>query len=97
MNTTTSRGLVRFVAGPVAVAGIIGGALGLAAVANASTAPTFTHGTAAMGQVQNSHAASNPDSSPTNAGGLMQATNAGGLMQATNAGGLMQATASTVG
>jgi hypothetical protein len=39
MNTTMSRRLVRLVAGPVAVAGIIGGAMGLAAVANATTAP----------------------------------------------------------
>jgi len=39
MNTTMSRRLVRLVAGPVAVAGIIGGAMGLAAVANASAAP----------------------------------------------------------
>ena len=38
MNTTTSRGLIRFLAGPVAAASIIGGALGLAAVANATTA-----------------------------------------------------------
>jgi hypothetical protein len=40
MNTTISRGLTRRVAGPVMAAGIIGGALGLAAVANASTDPT---------------------------------------------------------
>jgi hypothetical protein len=40
MNTTISRGLTRLVAGPVVAAGIIGGALGLAAVANASTDPT---------------------------------------------------------
>jgi hypothetical protein len=39
MNTTTSRRLVRLLARPVAVAGIIGGAIGLAAAANASTAP----------------------------------------------------------
>jgi hypothetical protein len=39
MNTTMSRRLVRLLAGPVAVAGIIGGAMGLAALANASTAP----------------------------------------------------------
>jgi hypothetical protein len=37
MNTTTSRNLIRLVAGPVAAAGILSGALGLAAVANAST------------------------------------------------------------
>jgi hypothetical protein len=36
MNTSMSRGLIRFFAAPVAAAGIIGGAtLGLAAVANA--------------------------------------------------------------
>ena len=39
MNTNKSRGFVRFVAGPVAAAAILGGAaLGLAAGANASTA-----------------------------------------------------------
>jgi len=38
MNKTMSRGLTSLVAGPVVAAGIIGGALGLAAVANASTA-----------------------------------------------------------
>jgi hypothetical protein len=37
MNATMSRTLIRFVAAPVAAAGILGGALGLAAVANAST------------------------------------------------------------
>jgi hypothetical protein len=44
MNATLSRNLIRFVAAPVAAAGIIGGAaLGFSAVANASTvaaAPT---------------------------------------------------------
>lgn len=39
MNTTTSRGLVAFVAAPVAAAGIIAGALGLSAIAHASTTP----------------------------------------------------------
>jgi hypothetical protein len=43
MNTTMSRGLTRLVAGPVVAAGIIGGALGLAAVANASTAVATAH------------------------------------------------------
>lgn len=38
MKTTTSRRLIGLVAGPVAVAGIIGGAMGLAAVAHASGA-----------------------------------------------------------
>src|SRR3954452_24077151 len=39
MNTTMSRNLIRFVAAPVAAAGIIGGAaLGFSALANASTA-----------------------------------------------------------
>ena len=44
MNATMSRNLIRFVAAPVAAAGIMGGAaLGFAALANASTvaaAPT---------------------------------------------------------
>ena len=43
MNPTMSRTLIRFVAAPVAAVGILGGAMGLAAVANASTvaaAPT---------------------------------------------------------
>ena len=43
MNPTMPRTLIRFAAAPVAVAGILGGALGLAGVANASTvadAPT---------------------------------------------------------
>ncbi|HEX3283625.1 MAG TPA: hypothetical protein VHT50_02930 [Mycobacterium sp.] len=43
MNTTMSRGLIRLVAGPVAAAGIIGGALGLAAVANANTVSISPH------------------------------------------------------
>ena len=39
MNTTISGGLIRLVAGPVAAASIIiGGALGLAAIAHANTA-----------------------------------------------------------
>jgi hypothetical protein len=38
MNTTISGGLIRLVAGPVAAAIIIGGAVGLASVANAHTA-----------------------------------------------------------
>ena len=39
MKATKSRNIIRFVAAPVAAAGIIGGAaLGFAAVANASTA-----------------------------------------------------------
>ena len=39
MNATTSRNLIRFVAAPIAAAGIIGGAaLGFSALANASTA-----------------------------------------------------------
>ena len=43
MNPTMSRTLIRFAAAPVAAVGILGGAMGLAAVANASTvaaAPT---------------------------------------------------------
>ena len=40
MNATMSRNLIRFVAAPVAAAGIMGGAaLGFAALANASTPP----------------------------------------------------------
>jgi hypothetical protein len=35
MNTSWSRRLVRFMAGPVAVAGVIGGAIGLSAIAHA--------------------------------------------------------------
>jgi hypothetical protein len=42
MNTTISRRLVRIFAGPVAAAGIIGGAVGMAAIADASTAPMAT-------------------------------------------------------
>ena len=38
MSTTISGGLIRLVAGPVAAAIIIGGAVGLASVANATTA-----------------------------------------------------------
>jgi hypothetical protein len=55
MNTTRSRGLIRLVAGPVAAAGIIGGALGLAAVANASTAVAIaqpSNGTTVQQQLQ---------------------------------------------
>ncbi|MDX1884785.1 hypothetical protein [Mycolicibacterium sp. 120270] len=37
MNTYISRTLIRLIAGPVAAAGILSGALGMAAVANAST------------------------------------------------------------
>ncbi|HKV21011.1 MAG TPA: hypothetical protein VJR50_18400 [Mycobacterium sp.] len=37
MNTHHTRNLIRAVAGPVAVAGILSGALGVAAVANASS------------------------------------------------------------
>ena len=37
MNTNISRNLIRAVAGPVAAAGILSGALGMTAVANAST------------------------------------------------------------
>jgi hypothetical protein len=49
MNTTMSRGLIRLVTGPVVAASIVGGALGMAAVANANTAgsihPHTTTGT----------------------------------------------------
>ena len=37
MNTQPTRNLIRAVAGPIAAAGILSGALGMAAVANAST------------------------------------------------------------
>ena len=37
MNTHISRNITRIIAGPVAAAGILSGALGVAAVANAST------------------------------------------------------------
>ena len=44
MNATMSRNLIRFVAAPVAAAGIMGGAaLGFAALANASTPPACTY------------------------------------------------------
>ena len=44
MNATMSRNLIRFVAAPVAAAGIIGGAaLGFSALANASTPPPCTY------------------------------------------------------
>ena len=43
MGTPNSRRFVRFGAGPVAAASIIGGALGLAAVVNASTATIHPH------------------------------------------------------
>jgi hypothetical protein len=39
MNTTTSRGFIAILAGPVAAAGIMAGGLGLAAIAHASTTP----------------------------------------------------------
>ena len=43
MNATMSRNLIRFVAAPVAAAGLIGGAaLGFSALANASTAAAAT-------------------------------------------------------
>ena len=43
MNATMSRSIIRFVAAPVAAAGIIGGAaLGFSALANASTAAAPT-------------------------------------------------------
>jgi hypothetical protein len=44
MNATVSGGLIRLIAGPVAAFGIVGAALGLAAVTNASTAAD-SHGT----------------------------------------------------
>ena len=44
MNATMSRNLIRFVAAPVAAAGMMGGAaLGFAALANASTPPACTY------------------------------------------------------
>ena len=44
MNATMSRNFIRFVAAPVAAAGIMGGAaLGFSALANASTAAACTY------------------------------------------------------
>jgi hypothetical protein len=83
MNTATSRGLVRFVAGPVAAASIIGGALGLASVANASTTPTFTQDMPAMVQAQNPH---EPSSSDTLRNYRDKWSDAQKRVQATNAG-----------
>jgi hypothetical protein len=42
MSTTMSRRIVRMFAGPVAVAGIIGGAMGMSAIAHANGAPMAT-------------------------------------------------------
>ena len=42
MNTTTSRGFMALLAGPGAAAGIVAGALGVAAVAHASTTPSVS-------------------------------------------------------
>jgi hypothetical protein len=42
MNTTMSRRLVRLFAGPVAAAAVIGGAMGMSAIAHAETAPMST-------------------------------------------------------
>jgi|RhiMethySRZTD1v2_1073278.scaffolds.fasta_scaffold570190_1 hypothetical protein len=39
MGTSWFRRLVRFMAGPVAVAGVIGGAMGLSAIAHADATP----------------------------------------------------------
>jgi hypothetical protein len=39
MNTGWYRRLMRLMAGPVAAAGVIGGAMGLSAIAHASTTP----------------------------------------------------------
>jgi len=39
MDTSWFRRLVRFMAGPVAVAGVIGGAMGLSAIAHADATP----------------------------------------------------------
>ncbi len=52
MNTTMSRGLIRLVAGPIVAASIIGGALGMAAVANASTAGMSIHPHTTTGNTQ---------------------------------------------
>lgn len=76
MNTTMSHGFIRFVAGPIAVAGLIGGAtLGIAAAANASTTPVPN-----PLRQSAAHAHSAPQTRATDGGGLMQGTNAGGLM-----------------
>jgi hypothetical protein len=78
MNTPMSRGLVRLVAGPAAAAAIIGGALGLAAVANASTAPTPP----AQPTIVYSHAVQTQPMQPRiDAGPTTPAQNGGGLMQ----------------
>ena len=74
MNAIMSRGFVRFVAGPVAAAGILGGAaFGLAAVANAT--PTITNGTGSTApssqqQPMGSQSAHHPAGS--DGGGLMR-------------------------
>jgi hypothetical protein len=39
MTTTWYRRLIRFMAGPVAVAGVIGGAMGMSAIAHSQSAP----------------------------------------------------------
>ena len=70
MNTTMSRTLIRCVAAPVAAAGILGGAVGLAAVANASTvtaAPTACTDTGSATLCQtpgNAQINTEPDSVP---------------------------------
>lgn len=42
MNATWYRRLVRLMAGPVAAAAVIGGAMGMSAIAHSETAPTTT-------------------------------------------------------
>jgi hypothetical protein len=70
MNPTTYRTLIRFVAAPVAAAGILGSAVGLAAIANASTvaaAPTAcaSTGNATVCQTPgNAQINTEPDSGP---------------------------------
>ncbi len=74
MNTTTLAHL-RSIAGPIAAAGIIGGALGLAAVANASTALLLPLPRPAAHAVRPATIAkATHGGEPSNAGGLMQAT-----------------------
>lgn len=70
MNPTMSRTLIRFVAAPAAAAGLLVGALGLAAVANASTFPaaptacTFTGSSTLCQTPGNAQIDIEPDSVP---------------------------------
>jgi hypothetical protein len=64
-----SRGLIRLVAGPVVAAGIIGGALGMAGVANASIHGSCAtvqggHNTPATGHDDNTPPGGGPNNNP---------------------------------